>query len=171
MMLSSPLWGKLADKFGRRTILMTTSVFLFYFGFLTAFAPTFHWVLALRFFVGFFIGGMPQSCTLYAEYLPTKVRGQAILIMSFFWAVGACFLAFLAWLVMPTLGWRYLVGFSTLPLLAFVCTSRCLPESPMYLAVTGQRDEVEKQLNRVSKPKDIRQVLWQSVLLHNNITG
>jgi putative MFS transporter len=62
MMISSPIWGKLADKYGRRTILMTASVFLFYFGFLTAFAPTFHWVLALRFLVGFFIGGMPQVC-------------------------------------------------------------------------------------------------------------
>jgi hypothetical protein len=50
-----------------------------------------------------------QSCTLYAEFLPTAVRGRAIMVMSFFWAFGACLEALLAWAIMPTLGWRYLV--------------------------------------------------------------
>ena len=60
MMISSVVWGKLADQFGRRLTLIVTSVFLCYFGMLTAFAPSFNWVLALRFFVGFYIGGVPQ---------------------------------------------------------------------------------------------------------------
>ena len=60
MTLSSTFWGTLADKFGRKPILVVTSVFLCYFGILTAFSPSFNWVLFLRFMVGFFIGAIPQ---------------------------------------------------------------------------------------------------------------
>ena len=60
MTLSSGFWGILADKFGRKPILIWASSFLCYFGILTAFAPSFHWVLFLRFIVGFFIGSVPQ---------------------------------------------------------------------------------------------------------------
>lgn len=60
MMLASGFWGFLADKYGRRQTLIWATFFLFYFGLLTAFAPSFNWVLFIRFLVGFFIGGMPQ---------------------------------------------------------------------------------------------------------------
>ena len=72
--------------------------------------------------------------------------------LSFFWALGALFLAFLAWAVMPTLGWRYLVGFSVLPLASFVIMSPfILPESPFYLASIGDKNRVEIELAKVSK--------------------
>ena len=49
---------------------------------------------------------------------------QNVLITFFylfqvFWAIGACFEVLLALVVMPTLGWQYLLGFSALPLLLF----------------------------------------------------
>ena len=48
--------------------------------------------------------------TLYAEYLPTVARGKAILVMSFFWAIGATFEAVLALITMgPNYGWRYVM--------------------------------------------------------------
>ena len=196
-MISSAFWGTLADKYGRKSTLIWTSIFLCYFGFLTSFSPSFHWVLFLRFLVGFFIGGVPQviiyhstvvknyylelshsrknhfqfcrffflfffiifpiflhffqACTLYAEYMPTHVRGRAVMTLSFFWALGALFLAFLAWAVMPELGWRYLVGFSVLPLASFVVMSPfILPESPFYLASIGDKKQVEIELAKVS---------------------
>lgn len=91
---------------------------------------------------------------MYAEYLPTKTRGKAILVLSFFWAIGACLEALIAWMVMPTLGWRYLVAFSTLPLVLFLMMSPRLPESPMYLAVMGKKQAVEDQLNEVAGNDD-----------------
>ena len=45
---------------------------------------------------------------------------------------------------------RYLVAISSLPLLVFLLFSRFLPESLMFLAVTGQKDLVERQLNTVA---------------------
>ena len=60
MMLGSPLWGIMADKFGRRPTLLCATFFLFWYGILTAISPSFTWVLILRFFVGMFIGCVPQ---------------------------------------------------------------------------------------------------------------
>merc|ERR1712062_307355 len=103
-------------------------------------------------FLEIFSGGVPQACTLYAEYMPTHVRGRAVMTLSFFWALGALFLAFLAWAVMPELGWRYLVGFSVLPLASFVVMSPfILPESPFYLASIGNKKQVEIELAKVAK--------------------
>lgn len=36
-----------------------------------------------------------------------------------FWALGACMEVLLALFIMPTLGWKWLLGLSTAPLLAF----------------------------------------------------
>ena len=60
MLLSSSVWGKMSDSYGRQPTMVWTSFFLFYFGFLTSFAPSFKWVLFLRFLVGIYIGGVPQ---------------------------------------------------------------------------------------------------------------
>ena len=62
MLLSSSLWGILADKYGRRTVLVVSISFLFYFAVLSAAAPSFGWMLFLRYLVGFYIGGVPQVC-------------------------------------------------------------------------------------------------------------
>ena len=43
--------------------------------------------------------------------------------LQFFWALGSCFTVGVAMAVMPTLGWRWLLGFLSLPLLLFVVMS------------------------------------------------
>jgi MFS family permease len=48
----------------------------FYFGLLSAAAPTYYWLLLLRGLTGFGIGGVPQSVTLYAEFLPSTHRAK-----------------------------------------------------------------------------------------------
>jgi MFS family permease len=119
MGLSSPFWGKLCDTYGRKTSLILSTFFLFYFGALSTFSPIFIWLLILRGLVGFGIGGAPQSTTLFAEFLPSKHRAKCIVMGNLFWSIGTCFEVVLAILVMPTLGWRWLLGLSSLPLLVF----------------------------------------------------
>ena len=149
MLIGSPAFGSMADKFGRRATLITATSFMLYFGLLTAFAPSYNWVIFIRFVVGFAIGGAPQATTLYIEYLPSSVRAKGVLVMAIFWGIGGTLVAFLAWLVMPSYGWRVLVGLSTFPLFAFVLTSPWSPESPLFLATAGRESEVYTQLNRV----------------------
>ena len=79
MMLSSSVWGKMADQFGRRVTLILTSAFLAYFGLVTAFAPSFGWVLFLRFLVGIFIGGVPQVSK--SNNYSTRLGVYALLVL------------------------------------------------------------------------------------------
>ncbi len=150
-MLTSPLWGIIADKYGRRQILIISTFFLAYFAFLSSFSPSFTWMLLLRFMVGVYLGAVPQALTLYAEYMPTFARGKAIMILAFYWAFGSSFEALLAWGIMtPDLGWRYLLAISSLPLVIVLVVSFFIPESLLYLAAIGQKEEVEKNLDMVS---------------------
>lgn len=151
MMCSSSIWGSLCDKYGRKSELILCSVFTCYFGFLSAFAPNFIWLLILRGLVGFGIGGAPQSVTLYSEFLPTASRATCVILVEIFWAIGACFEVLLALAVMPTLGWRWLLGLSAVPLLFFSCCCFWLPESARYDITRGNRTRALATLERIAK--------------------
>ncbi|KAK6630950.1 hypothetical protein RUM44_003122 [Polyplax serrata] len=151
MMLSSTFWGNLSDKYGRKTALTLCAYLLFWYGLLSAASPNFLWLLCLRGMVGFAIGCVPQSVTLYAEFLPTKQRAKCVVLLDCFWALGACVEVLLALFIMPTLGWKWLLAISTIPLLAFVIFCPLLPESARYHVASGQQEKALETLQKVAK--------------------
>ncbi|RZC40912.1 synaptic vesicle 2-related protein [Asbolus verrucosus] len=68
-----------------------------------------------------------------------------------FWALGACFEVALALVIMPTLGWQWLLALSTGPLLAFALVCPWLPESPRFHVASGQTDKALETLEKVAK--------------------
>lgn len=58
--------------------------------------------------------------------------------------------ALIAWAVLPTLGWRWLVGASAVPTLALLALFPWVPESPLWLASKGRHAEAEAVLRRVA---------------------
>lgn len=151
MMFGSSVWGWLADNYGRKFVIVICSLWTFYFGLLSSFSPHYYWIIALRCLVGFGVGGAPQSTTLLSEFLPSKVRSYFILSLSFFWALGSCFTAGIAMAVMPTLGWRWLLGLLSVPVLVFVFMSYWLPESCRYYLAAGEKEKATRILQKVAK--------------------
>uniref|UniRef100_A0AAG5D7F9 Major facilitator superfamily (MFS) profile domain-containing protein n=1 Tax=Anopheles atroparvus TaxID=41427 RepID=A0AAG5D7F9_ANOAO len=151
MMLSSTFWGHLSDRYGRKPALTLCGVLLFLYGLLSSVAPSFGWLLLLRGLVGFAIGCVPQSVTLYAEFLPTKQRAKCVVLLDCFWALGACFEVALALAVTPTLGWRWLLGLSAAPLFIFAIITPWLPESARYHVTSGQSDKALATLEQIAK--------------------
>uniref|UniRef100_A0A8C0LCU7 SV2 related protein n=1 Tax=Canis lupus dingo TaxID=286419 RepID=A0A8C0LCU7_CANLU len=121
-----------------------------YYGILSAFAPVYSWILVLRGLVGFGIGGVPQSVTLYAEFLPMKARAKCILLIEVFWAIGTVFEVILAVFVMPSLGWRWLLILSAVPLLLFAVLCFWLPESARYDVLSGNQEKAIATLKRIA---------------------
>uniref|UniRef100_A0A667ZVP8 Synaptic vesicle 2-related protein-like n=1 Tax=Myripristis murdjan TaxID=586833 RepID=A0A667ZVP8_9TELE len=150
MGLSSSLMGNVCDKYGRKIGMTICMVWTMYYGFLSAFAPVYGWILVLRGLVGFGIGGAPQSVTLYSEFLPMKMRGTCIMLIEIFWAVGAVFEVLLAIWIMPTLGWRWLLGLSVTPTVVFVCLCSWLPESARFDVLVGNREKALATLKRIA---------------------
>ena len=78
-MLGAPSWGIVADKFGRKPTLVWATLFLFWYGTLSSASPSFGWILALRFFVGVFIGAVPQvSFLLIKLYVYIKSKSNEL---------------------------------------------------------------------------------------------
>ncbi|MEW5872061.1 MAG: MFS transporter [Chloroflexota bacterium] len=145
-------WGWLSDRIGRKTGFISTVAIDSLFGLLSAFSPSFTWLLILRAATGFGVGGtLPVDYSIFAEYLPARKRGRYLVLLESFWALGTIVAAGLAWLVVPRLGWRWLLGLSALPGLIIFFIRRHVPESPRYLLVSGQKEQARAVLEQVAR--------------------
>jgi putative MFS transporter len=142
MLVGAYFWGTISDYIGRRLGFQITVLIFALFGLLSAFAPSWEWLALLRFITGFGLGGaLPLDFSLYAEFLPTRNRGRNLVILESFWAAGTIIAAGLAWLLVPSFGWRPLLASSALAAVLVLWIRRSIPESPRYLAISGKNEE------------------------------
>ncbi len=152
MLAGAWVWGRLSDLAGRKIGFVSTVAIDSVFGLASAFAPTFGWLVGLRALTGFGVGGtLPVDYAIFAEYLPANKRGRYLVLLESFWALGAVFAAGLAWLIVPTLGWRWLLGISAVPGLIIFFIRRFVPESPRYLVVNGKTEQAAEVLRQVAR--------------------
>ncbi|KAL4224242.1 hypothetical protein ACF0H5_017695 [Mactra antiquata] len=147
----APMWGVMADKYGRRNIMLLVSFGVWYFGLLTSFSPSYVWILILRCLVGAGMAGMPQGFTLLTEYLPQKYRAKILIFGSVCWASGTMFEICLAAIVIPRLGWRWLLILSSIPCLLIIVLFKFLPPSARFLVGAGRKKEAMKILQQIAK--------------------
>jgi len=151
MILGALVWGRLADKIGRKIGFMLTIAVYSLFGALSALSPSFEWFLALRLLTGFGVGGaLPVDYGMFSEYLPTENRGKRLVYLESFWALGTLIAAGLAWLIVPRLGWRALFACSALPGFILFWARKGVPESPRFLFIKGRGAEARAVLERVA---------------------
>lgn len=152
MLVGAYFWGRIADTRGRRIGFMSTVAIDSIFGLLSAFSPSFLWLVILRALTGFGVGGtLPVDYAVFAEYLPTQKRGRYLVLLESFWALGYLVAAGLAWLIVPVLGWRWLLAISAIPGLIIFFIRRHVPESPRYLLVQGRTEEAAAVLRQVAR--------------------
>ncbi|XP_065920567.1 putative transporter svop-1 [Dysidea avara] len=153
-LVGSPIWGTVADRFGRKKALLTIQVLGFIFGIASAFSPNYYVMLLLRGLVGFTIGGGFLGPAYCAEFLPARTRAVILCLIQISWAVGSVMEALLALVVMTSIDhepWRWLLGFSALPLLVVALVFPLVPESPRYLIYRGMEEKAKKVLATVAK--------------------
>lgn len=152
MLVGAWFWGTISDYIGRRLGFQVTVLIFALFGLLSAFAPSWEWLALLRFITGFGLGGaLPLDFSLYAEFLPTRNRGRNLVILESFWALGTIIAAGLAWLLVPSFGWRPLLATSALAAVLVLWIRRSIPESPRYLAISGKTDEAREILDGIAR--------------------
>jgi putative MFS transporter len=153
MLIGATLFGRLADRFGRRQVLLLTVAMDAVFGILSALAPDFTLLLALRFLTGLAVGGtLPVDYALMAEFLPARSRGRWLVMLEGFWALGTVAIALAAWAVslyVPADGWRYIFVFTGLPAVIGIWLRLWVPESPLHLLRTGRIDQAKGVLNQM----------------------
>ena len=153
MLIGASLFGRLADRFGRRKVLIITVAMDAVFGLLSVFAPNFAILLGLRFLTGLAVGGtLPVDYALMAEFLPARSRGRWLVMLEGFWAVGTVVIALAAWAVslyVPADGWRYIFLVTGLPAVVGIWLRLWVPESPHHLLRKGKAEEAKQVLNQV----------------------
>lgn len=129
------LAGILADRFGRKKILIYC-VLLFSIPTLgNAFANSISFFAICRFIAGIGLGGIPPLVVaLTTEYAPKKWRNRFVGIMFSGYSLGGIVVALLGMFLMPHYGWQSLFIVGALPLLLLPVMVKRLPESLPYLA-------------------------------------
>lgn len=151
MLVGAYSWGLFSDNFGRRKAMLSISIVTTICGLLSASSPNYISLLVLRAMVGTGLGGGPVYLCWFLEFVPPKNRGLWLVIFSTFWTVGSILEAILAWVVMPVLGWRWLLVLSSLPSFAAVAFYCLTVESPRYLCTIGRIKDAHNILQRIAE--------------------
>jgi putative MFS transporter len=153
MLIGAYGFGRLADKVGRRRVLILTVACDAVFGVLSIFAPSFAILLVLRFLTGIAVGGtLPVDYAMMAEFLPAKSRGRWLVGLEGFWAIGTLIVALTAWAASVAGvadAWRYIFAVTALPALIGLGLRFFVPESPLYLLRIGRSEEAKATVNKV----------------------
>lgn len=153
MFLGAFVFGRLADRNGRRNILIVTVTMDAVFGLASVFAQDFTLLLVLRFLTGVAVGGtLPVDYAMMAEFLPPKNRGRWLVWLEGFWAVGTIVIALTAWIASSqgaAAPWRWIFAVAAVPALVGMFLRLWVPESPMYLVRRGHSDQARDVVNRV----------------------
>ncbi|WP_234835753.1 MFS transporter [Sinorhizobium meliloti] len=147
MLFGAAGFGRLADRVGRRRVLIATVACDAVFGLLSVFAQDFAVLLLLRFLTGAAVGGtLPVDYAMMTEFLPARNRGRWLVMLEGFWAVGTLIVALAAWaasLAGVADAWRYIFAVTAIPALIGVGLRFLVPESPLHLLRLGKTSEAK----------------------------
>ena len=154
LMIGALLLGPLADRIGRKRIIILSTLAFGICALATAFVHDVNALLAIRFLTGLGLGGaMPNAIAMTSEFNPRRRRATMVMIMFCGFSVGAALGGLLAAALIPHFGWRavFVVG-GVAPLLLVPVLALRLPESVRFLALTGRADEEVARLLRSINP-------------------
>ncbi|XP_029351494.1 putative transporter SVOPL isoform X2 [Echeneis naucrates] len=149
-MLCGVLGGYVADRYGRWKVVFGGFVWSAYFSLLTSFAPSYSWFIFLRSLVGCGVAGVSQGFVLKAEFIPAKHRAFLLPLASMFWMVGSMLIIILGMLVVPVLGWRWMIRISVTPSVILIFLFKFIPESARYQVSAGNVDAAVKTLQWIA---------------------
>ncbi|WP_415769996.1 MFS transporter [Pseudomonas sp. LB3P38] len=136
MLIGSFCFGPLADKYGRKTVLLIC-VLIFALGTLaSALSPSIAVLAGLRFLTGIGLGGVLPNCiTLSSEYSPARRRMLLVTLSYSGFTLGMALGGGIAGLLLPVVGWQGLLLMGGLmPLLLLPVLFFALPESVCFMA-------------------------------------
>lgn len=158
------LGGRLADRWGRKRVLMLSVALFGIFSLVTAHVWNFESLLAARFLTGLGMGAaMPNLIALCAEAAPDGQRNTAVGAMYCGMPFGAALAAVIGIVSPGDEGWRhvfYVGGFG--PLLMVPLLGLCLRESAQFVASRARRGSGTAAANaRPDATPSITHALWQ----------
>jgi SP family xylose:H+ symportor-like MFS transporter len=169
-LLGSLAAGTLADRFGRRRILLAAALLFAVTSVLTGWAWSFSAFIFWRILGGTAIGLSSNVSPLYiAEISPAASRGRLVSLNQLAIVVGILLAQIVNWrlarpvpsalphdLLLRTwnvqYGWRWMFSAVAVPAVIFTLASLFIPESPRWLCGLGREREAHDILERIGGP-------------------
>ncbi|KXO77991.1 MFS transporter [Acinetobacter venetianus] len=156
MMFGAMLFGALADKIGRKNVILICVTFFSGFTFLGAFASSPFEFGILRFLAGLGIGGvMPNLVALTSEYAPKRIRSTLVGTMFSGYAIGGVLSALIGSYLVESQGWQIMFLIAGIPLLLLPVIWKFLPESLTFLVKTGKTEQAHRIIQKISPEQTI----------------
>lgn len=156
MMFGAMLFGALADKIGRKNVILICVTFFSGFTFLGAFASNPFEFGILRFLAGLGIGGvMPNLVALTSEYAPKRIRSTLVGTMFSGYAIGGILSALIGSYLVESQGWQIMFLIAGIPLILLPVIWKFLPESLTFLVKTGKTDQAHSIIQKISPEQSI----------------
>ncbi len=149
-MIGAAVGGPLADRYGRRTVLMVIAAIFALGALSTALVSTVMWLIVGRVVVGIGVGMVSVTTPLYiSEISPDNVRGR---LVSFFMLGALCgvLTAYLTDYAFSAFHeWRWMFGLGAIPAVMLGIGMLFLPETPRWLASHALGDKARIVLMRI----------------------
>ena len=148
--------GVLADRFGRRRVIIATATLFVGGAIVTALSPTFTLLISGRIIVGAAIGVASFTTPLYiSEVSPVKIRGRLVSINQVALTSGIVMSYLVDYALADIQGWRWMFGLAAVPAAILAVGMFWLPESPRWLVSKNLIDSARTVLERIRRTKDV----------------
>ena len=143
--------GKLADHYGRKPVVLASSIVFTVGSAILAIADDYNTLVVGRFIVGVGVGAASMCMpTFLGEIAPPENRGAIVTCINVACTGGQ----FISCLVSGGLsylqnGWRYMFGLAALPAIVQFFGFILIPESPRWLVSQGREADAEKALRMI----------------------
>lgn len=150
MTVGSIFISPLADKIGRRNLILGGLVVCALSMFCSSITTTFNELLVYRFISGLGLGAISTGCMVLASEYSSKInKGLSVAILSAAYGAGATLGGILTRYYISDLGWRYtFVAAGVITVVAFVVSLKFLPESVEYLIFRKPKNALQR-LNKL----------------------
>ncbi|WP_434531836.1 sugar porter family MFS transporter [Haloarcula sp. NS06] len=141
--------GQLADRLGRRRLILIAAIVFFVGSFTMAVAPTVPVLVAGRLIDGVAIGFASIVGPLYiSEIAPPEIRGGLTSLNQLMVTTGILLSYFVNYAFADAGAWRWMLGAGMVPAVVLAIGILKMPESPRWLFEHGQKDEARAVLKR-----------------------
>ncbi|QDD91031.1 MFS transporter [Pseudomonas oryzihabitans] len=141
--LGALIFGRLAERHGRRPVLMLNIVLFSLFELLSAWSPTFMAFMAFRILYGVAMGGVwGVASSLAMETIPDRSRGLMSGIFQAGYPCGYLLASIVFGLFFSSVGWRGMFLIGALPILLLPFIYFKVPESPVWLAARERKESI-----------------------------
>lgn len=157
MMLGALGGGILADRFGRRTVLVFTTLTLMVFTILNGLSPSYNVFLISRFLVGFTIGIIITVTPVYiSEFARAKIRGRLGGGFQLAVSIGLTISYWIDFLFVKTGNWHAMFIIGAIPCAILTVLLFGMPDSPRWYFIKGFEQKGREALARIySEPEEV----------------